>query len=265
MQTIKVYDDFSSEYDRFVNWPGRLELELPFLEKQLKATNAHRILDAACGTGMHAIALSVLGFEVVGADLSEKMIERAKINAKAANISVLFKTVGFGQLSSVFGKKSFDVVLCLGNSLPHLISATELEKALMDMAKCLKPGGTLIIQNRNFDAVMKTRQRWMEPQSAREGDSEWLFLRFYDFEPENLIRFNILTLKREGDSPWKQFTLSTLLRPILLEELQSGLKKSGFSRISHFGDLAGSPFNADLSGNLVVMAEILGKSSIRIA
>ena len=260
-----LYDDFSSDYDRFVNWPGRLELELPFLENQIKDAGAKRVLDAACGTGRHAIALAKLGFEVAGADLSEKMTERAEANAKSAGVSVQFKAVGFGELNAAFGRQSFDALLCLGNSLPHLLSADDLQKALVDFATVLKPGGLLIIQNRNFDAVMKTRQRWMEPQSAREGDAQWLFLRFYDFEPDGLINFNILTLKRQGEQGWQQSILSTPLRPILSGELQSGLEKAGFTGITLFGDLAGSPFNADSSGNLVIMAEILRKSSLHIA
>jgi glycine/sarcosine N-methyltransferase len=255
MQTKKFYDDFSSDYDRFVNWPSRLELELPFLEKQLKEANAHHVLDAACGTGMHAIALAKKGFTVSGADLSEKMIEWAKSNAKAAGISMQFKTAGFGKLNSAFGRQSFNAVLCLGNSLPHLLSAKALEKSLIDFAKCLKPGGLLIIQNRNFDAVMKKKQRWMEPQYARKGNSEWLILRFYDFEPDGLLNFNILTLKREGDTPWQQSILSTPLRPILAKELHIMLPALGFQSIEVFGDLTGSTFNAGSSGNLVVVAK----------
>lgn len=252
-----LYDAFSSDYDRFVNWPGRLEVELPFLQKQLNESNAHRVLDAACGTGMHAIALAKQGFQVAGADLSAKMIERSEANAKEAGVSVQFKAAGFGELSAAFGRQSFDALLCLGNSLPHLLSANDLQKALVDFANCLKPGGILILQNRNFDAVMKTRQRWMEPQSAHEGESEWLFLRFYDFITNALLNFNILTLRREDGQTWQQSILSTPLRPILSKELLSGLKKAGFQQVIPYGDMTGAPFHADLSGNLVIVAEIL--------
>ena len=30
-----MYDDFSEDYDRFVNWSGRLAYEMPFLEATL--------------------------------------------------------------------------------------------------------------------------------------------------------------------------------------------------------------------------------------
>lgn len=35
-----MYDEFSSDYDRFVNWPGRLAVEMPFVEAQLQAAAA---------------------------------------------------------------------------------------------------------------------------------------------------------------------------------------------------------------------------------
>jgi signal transduction histidine kinase len=31
-----MYDSFSADYDRFVDWPGRLAAELPFIERQLE-------------------------------------------------------------------------------------------------------------------------------------------------------------------------------------------------------------------------------------
>lgn len=255
-QTKKVYDDFSSDYDRFVNWPGRLELELPFIENQLGKSNAHRVLDAACGTGMHAIALAKMGFEMAGADLSNKMIQKAASNAKMAAIKVDFNTAGFGDLSCTFGKHKFDALLCLGNSLPHLLSKNELSRAIMDFADCLKPSGILIIQNRNFDAIMKTRQRWMEPQSAKEGNSEWLFLRFYDINPDGSITFNILNLHREESQSWDQTVLSTRLRPILAKDLRDDLTSTGFNSVEFFGDMVGSLFNEDSSSNLIAVAKI---------
>jgi len=195
-----MYDGFSADYDRFVDWPGRLAAELPFVERELRAAEAHRVLDAACGTGMHAIALAQRGFRLTGADLSAGMIERARANAAAAGVGVRFEVAGFGHLARVFdghtprsegtvGERSpgagaaFDALLCLGNSLPHVLTPEALEETLADFAACLRPGGLLLIQNRNFDAVLARGQRWMEPQSHREGESEWLFLRFYDFEP----------------------------------------------------------------------------------
>jgi 2-polyprenyl-3-methyl-5-hydroxy-6-metoxy-1,4-benzoquinol methylase len=251
------YDTFSSDYDRFVSWPGRLALEIPFLTDQLRAIGAKSVLDAACGTGMHTLALSQAGFDAAGADLSAGMIARAMENAQAAGLQISFKTAGFGELSAAFGPESFDALFCLGNSLPHLLTPELLSAALADFALVLKPGGLIIIQNRNFDSVMANHQRWMEPQSAREGQAEWLFQRFYDFEPDGQLTFNVVTLRREAEGVWTQSIRSTQLRPLLAAELQTSFRGAGFESITCYGDLAGSIFNSSSSGNLVITAQRL--------
>jgi len=250
-----MYDQFSQEYDRFVNWRNRLGFELPFLESTL--AGAGSVLDAACGTGMHAIALAQRGWQSAGADLSAAMIKVAKANAQAAGVQVRFEAAGFGLLAETFAaeQQPFDALLCLGNSLPHLLSRTELERGLADFAACLRPGGNLVLQNRNFDLVMAAQQRWMGPESHREGEAEWAFVRFYDFRPDGLIDFHILTLQRpDAASPWRQTLTTTQLRPLLQAELLEALAGAGFTQLASYGSLGGEPFDPGSSGNLVVVA-----------
>jgi ubiquinone/menaquinone biosynthesis C-methylase UbiE len=248
------YDNFSSDYDRFVSWQGRLALEIPFLTSQLREIGASNVLDAACGTGMHTIALAQAGFQTSGADLSAGMIARACEDVHTAGLEIPFKVAGFGELAAAYGTASFDALFCLGNSLPHLLTPQLLSATLADFALTLKPGGLVIIQNRNFDIVMANRQRWMEPQTAREGRTEWLFQRFYDFEPDGLLTFNIVSLRREGEGNWAQSIQSTQLRPLLSGELQTAFREAGFESIRCYGDLTGSAFNPESSGNLIIAA-----------
>jgi glycine/sarcosine N-methyltransferase len=254
-----MYDALSEDYDRFVNWQERLAYELPFLEQVLNSipTPEDRkpsLLDSACGTGMHTIALARRGYEVTGSDLSPKMIAQARQNAARAAVKVHFETVGFGEHTAMFGENRFDAVFCLGNSLPHLLTQEDVSRALRDFFNLLRTPGVLLIQNRNFDRVLQTRQREMEPQSFREGDREWIFIRFYDFLTDGLIRFNFLTLFRQGNQPWEQKWQSSLLRPLIAAELDKLLREAGFSSIKLLGNLAGETFDPDLSPNLVGVA-----------
>ena len=257
-----TYDDFSQDYDRFVNWDSRLAAEMPFLESLLsrigKTDNAPlSILDAACGTGMHAIELARRGYRAAGADLSPRMVEAARGNALKAGQDVPFKPAGFMNLQNAFNAENnfpFDALICFGNSLPHLTTRDGLKSALLDFAACLRPGGMLVLQNRNFDAVKAKRERWIGPQSHREGEREWLFLRFYDFDPDGLITFNIVRLKREGDSPWSQAVSTVRLYPLLQKDLLVLLKDCGFSLVECFGKMEDTPFDPLTSENLVVAA-----------
>jgi len=254
-----MYDKLASIYDYFVNWENRLAYELPFLEQQLLALGEDpsqiRVMDTACGTGHHAIALANLGFQVSGSDLFPEMVSLADANAKAAGKQVTFRTAGFGNISEIFRQQAeFDAVLCLGNSLPHVDSNEDLKKTLRDFKALLRSGGMLLLQMRNFDLVMGEKKRWMEPQAVKDGATEWLFLRFYDFETDGKIQFNILSLQRKANSPWQTQLTSTHLLPIYSEPLKAELGALGFKDIQFYGNLAAESYAADSSSDMVLIA-----------
>jgi len=259
MNDQMIYDHFSEDYDRFVNWEERLAYEIPFLTSELtgrkSGTNQKAsILDAACGTGGHLIALKDHGFDVAGADISAKMLEIAQANARAANVNLLLKQAGFGNLAEAFGSQVFDGLVCLGNSLPHVLDEASMIKALIDFKAVLRPGGKLIIQNRNFECVFQTHNRWMEPQTYREDGKTWIFSRFYDFDPDGLITFNIVILSDQGSHEFQQRVISTRLWPIKQTQLVKFLGNASFVDIQAYGDLRGSDFDEKKSENLVVTA-----------
>ena len=259
---MNTYDQFSTDYDRFVNWEERFTVEMPFLLAQLGTLKPVedrpiRVLDAACGTGMHAIRLAQEGFTAAGTDLSSEMVKLAQANAREARVNAVFKTAGFGEITDKLHKSPllpFDALLCLGNSLPHLTTPGAVRTALIDMAACLRPGGMLLLQNRNFDLVMQEKQRWLGTQSHREGDDEWLFLRFYDFEPDGLITFNIVNLQRQGHQPWQERISSIKLLPLKKDLLVDLLQTTGFTDITSFGAMSNQTFDPTSSGNLVITA-----------
>lgn len=254
---MPLYDEFSTDYDRFVDWETRLSSELPCFEGLFARYGVHRVLDVACGTGHHAIALAQRGYEVLGVDLSEPMIERARENAIRARLDVVFVLAGFGELAKKVSGE-FDAVICLGNSLPHLLSRQEFRHALDDMAAVLRQGGLLILQNRNYDRVLAEKQRFMPLEAHAEGDREWLFLRLVDFGPlesDGLpgLTFHMLTIHRQNEK-WACHVSSAKQRPILSAELANILPKVGFGEANFYGDYCLTPFHPQKSSDLIVVA-----------
>lgn len=253
-----MYQHLAPVYDYFVNWKSRLAYELPFLIEEISrlSENPHelKLLDAACGTGRHAIALANEGFQMSGADLFPEMVSQAQANAFAADQNLNLKTVGFGNMFKAFNRDQFDAVLCLGNSLPHVQSQTELAQALADFAALVKPGGIMILQSRNFDRIVKYKLRWMDPQAVDESNKHYIFYRFYDFLPNGLIQFNILTLSRGVSQDWQQEMVATLLYPIQSEQLLEEITKVGFEKVRFYGNMAGDSFDPETSSDLVVVA-----------
>src|SRR5512135_2913244 len=111
------------------DWHSRLAFELPFLERTLQRHLAHSVLDSACGTGWHAIALAQRGYAVAGRDASAEMITRARANAAHAGLTIPFVTAPFESLPAGL-PAPFDALLCLGNSFPHVLTEAAARASL---------------------------------------------------------------------------------------------------------------------------------------
>ena len=252
MSHLDLWETLSGEYDRFVNWEQRLAREMPFLHTVLSEHGARRVLDVASGTGHHGIALAERGYDVVGTDISAGMVHRARENAEAAGAAVSFVQASFGELREVV-EGPFDALLCLGNSLPSLLSEEALGAALADMAQVLVPGGLIVIQDLNYDRIWPRRERFMPLVTHRQGEEEWLFLRVLDFH-EQTLTFNMIIFRKQSQK-WEYDVRSTELRPIFKDELEKHLLHAGFAAKQSCGDYAAHPYERDTSGDLIVVAQ----------
>jgi glycine/sarcosine N-methyltransferase len=252
MDGQEFYDALGHDYDLMVSWEERLKREEAFFSRVFDERGVRRVLDAACGTGMHAIAFSRMGRECTGADLSPVMIEKARQNARDAGATVRFEVGGFGTLKARIGE-SFDAVTCLGNSLPHLLDDGSLRACLDDFAALVKPGGIVVIQNRNYDRVLRERRRFMPLSSRREGEGDTLFLRFTEFGDGESIQFTIVTLKKRAGE-WSQAVQTTPLRALRRGTLESELVRAGFSSVQVYGSYALAGFDAPGAADLVALA-----------
>jgi glycine/sarcosine N-methyltransferase len=251
------YDGLGEDYDLMVAWEDRLAREESFFSRLFGECGARRVLDAACGTGMHVIAFARAGYDSTGADLSPVMVEKARRNAREAGVTARFEVAGFGGLQARVGGR-FDAVTCVGNSLPHLLDASSLRACLADFASLLVPGGILVIQNRNYDRLLAERQRFMPPVARGDGEGETIFLRITEYPPAgaaaaDAIDFTVVTLKRHAGA-WTMNARNTPLRALRRSTLESELVAAGFSAVRAYGSYAFADFDPSKSGDLVIVA-----------
>ena len=98
---------------------------------------AREILDIGSGTGFLSIMLAEIGYRVVGLDLSEEMIGRARKKARNRGVEVEFKPGDAENLP--FGTGSFDALV----NRAVLWTLPDPKKALAEWRRVLKPGGRL--------------------------------------------------------------------------------------------------------------------------
>jgi len=248
----EFYDELGDRYDVMVAWEERLSREAEFFRRLFDAHGVSRVLDAACGTGMHAIAFARQGRRCAAADVSPAMIDRARENARRADVEVDLRVAGFGELARSF-EGGFDAVTCLGNSLPHLLEDEGLAKALADFAAVLAPGGIVVIQNRNYDRLPASGGRSVHLNARQEADGETLFVRMTEPRGGENLDFTILTLKKRGGA-WRHTLQTTPLRAISRDTMERALGAAGFQSVEVYGDYSRAAFGAPGTGDLVAIA-----------
>lgn len=244
---MDFYESLAPDYDRMTRTRERFQTEEALLRAFIDPARHKNALDLACGTGLHAITLARMGLSVTAVDNSAAMLRKARANADETGSRIEWAETSM-ENAHPFLNRSFDAILCLGNSLPHLLTPEARQKAFEGFGRLTAPGGILLLQLLNYSRVLERRERVVAVN--REGGRE--FVRFYDFE-EKLLTFNLLTID-EQQGRLSHELRSTLLYPLEWRETLERISPLGLERPKVYGGLDRSPFDPKSSKNLVVAA-----------
>lgn len=239
------YDALADQYDGMTQFSARLDAQRRILEDLLLRYPARRAVDMGCGTGVHTIALAQLGVDVTGVDVSEGMLGKARMHAAETGVQIDFR---LGDFLTDIGTGVVQLVLCLGNSLPHLDSHDALTKALEHWRALCAEGGHVVIQLLNYRRVLARRERIVNIR--RDGPET--IVRFYDFI-DGALQFNILTI-REAESGITHDLRSTRLMPFLDTDIATAARNAGFHSVGEFGSLRLDPHTDESTDLVVVLA-----------
>jgi SAM-dependent methyltransferase len=240
----QFYDEFAGLYDRLVSLENRKTRELPFWTKLINGFPIKKILDISCGTGHHAVIFKEMGLNVDAMDLSWPMLARARENAAAGHLSIDFKQGDFHKIGETY-PGSYDAIVCLGNSLPHVKGDDEVGRVLQEVAAHVVPSGLFVLEMRNYDFLMANRPRFF-PLSVRDDVG---FIYVLDYHPDEIV-FNILYINtKTGEFK----TFQTPYYPLYFDVLKKLLGRSGFEVIQTWEDYSGSSFIFEKSQRLVIV------------
>jgi SAM-dependent methyltransferase len=249
----RFYDELGEGYERMINWKARIEREGAFFRDLFEERGTQSVLDVGCGTGHHAIEFARWGLSAAGCDISAEMLRLAERNASEAGVIVDFFEAGFADVDKKAGNQKFDAAICIGNSLPHLLSQRELDSAMRSIKRILSPGGVFVSQIRNYARILRDDLRFMPPTSAEHGGKEYVFFRMLDINGPESIDFNIIRLVRESKK-WTHSVQTTRLRPILKTHMTSALERAGFKKTRHYADYSLTRFGINKTLDLITVA-----------
>ncbi len=196
-------ESFVDKWDELIDWEARAESEGRFFIDMLKARNKTRILDVATGTGFHSIQLLKAGFDVVSADGSAEMLTKAFENARKRGLMLKTAHADWRWLNRDINGK-FDAVICLGNSFTHLFKESDRRRALAEFYAALKHDGILILDQRNYDAILdvgfKSKHKYYYCGDQVVAEPEYIddsLARFrYSFPDDSVFHLNMFPLRK---------------------------------------------------------------------
>ena len=138
-RTERVYSVLARVYDGFFDWalgPGRR-----YAVKRLAVAPGDRVLEVGVGTGL-SLPVYPSGAEVIGIDISEPMLERARARLDALGRQDVFLQ-RMDASAMAYPDEHFDRLLA-----PYVISVVaDPAKVLHEMVRVCRPGGTIIVVN----------------------------------------------------------------------------------------------------------------------
>lgn len=122
-----------------------------------------KVLEIACHVGTTAISIAKqFGCEVVGVDLDEEALEKARSNIAENEVADLVKVQKADATELPFEDNSFDIVL--NESILTLLPNEAKQKAIQEYLRILKPNGLLL----THDVLLNTAESETLLEQLRE-------------------------------------------------------------------------------------------------
>jgi SAM-dependent methyltransferase len=218
------------------------------------------VLEVACGTGRLALPIARAGYRVVGADVSEPMLARARLRAGTLVDPGLltFVSAGMANAHTIEGGPFGVVIMALG-ALSHLPTQELQRDALRSAHQALDPRGVLLI-----DVLHASPARLQELDGGIGVDGRWdsesagtveRFSTHAVFPASQTIDTRIWFDITSKEGALRRVSTSMTQRYVSPGELRLMLTEAGFQDMMFYGGYELEPFD-DTSDRLIVAAEM---------
>ncbi|MEE8390983.1 MAG: class I SAM-dependent methyltransferase [Anaerolineae bacterium] len=227
-------------------WDDRL---IAFIVHLLNLKPGDRLLDLACGSGVHALRFAQQGIEVVGLDISPSLVRYCAEQAAAEGLDNV--TFVEGDMRALTYQSEFDALVILSTSFGFFDDENN-QRVLNGIAWALEPDGQVLLQLQDpttFAGKRQSRCHWRERPEGIYWTEAW-------FDPATCISHGVFRFT-DNDGVTHEWDNHERVRLYTLPELHRMFGLAGLEISDAYGDILLSPvpYSPDNHREMIVVGK----------
>lgn len=249
---MEAYTGFARVYDLFMDNVPYAEWSqyLAGLLQEHGITDG-LVLDLGCGTGKMTRLLAQAGYDMIGADNSEEMLQAAReADGGAQDILYLLQDMREFEL---YGTVRAVVSIC--DSINYILEEEELLQVFRLVNNYLDPGGIFIF---DMNTLYKYRELLGETVICENRDEgSFIWENFYEEEGQT-NQYDLTFFIREEDMRYRKYEETHVQRGYGTQQVESLLRQAGLKVLAVYDAYTKDPVKED-SGRVCFVAREQGK------
>lgn len=264
---MEIYQDFARVYDELMDntpyeqWAERLDglirkygVSKPERDAEgLLDSERNLVVDLGCGTGTLAEIMYRKGYDMIGVDFSDSMLNIAMEKKERSGAEILYLQQDMRELELY---STVGTVFSVCDSLNYILEEEELVQVFSLVNNYLFPGGIFIF---DFNTDYKYREVIGNTTIAENRrDCSFIWDNFYDSE-EEINEYDLTVFVREEGEIFRRFTETHFQRGYTLGQMAGLIKQAGMSVVEAMDADTGEAVT-EKSERIYVVARECGKS-----
>lgn len=253
---MDVYAGFAVVYDMFMDdvpyeeWCQRI---VELLKEY--GVNEGLVLDLGCGTGTLTELLAEAGYDMIGVDVSEEMLELASEKRAKSGHDILYLLQDMREFE-LYGTVRAVVSVC--DSINYITEEADLLQVFRLVNNYLDPGGIFLF---DMNTVYKYETLLAEntiAENRKEGSFIWE--NYYDFE-EKLNQYDLTLFIRQENGFYQKYEETHFQRAYSVDQILSLIREAGMEILRVCDAATGQEMKEDTERVHVIVREH-GKSML---
>ena len=216
------YTSFAQVYDMFmdnVDYPAWSKYLIQLLKEYQVEDGL--VLDLGCGTGNMTELLAKEGYDMIGVDNSEDMLEIASEKRAESGLNILYLLQDMREFE-LYG--TVRAVICLCDSLNYLLKEDDLLTTFKLVNNYLDPNGLFIF---DFNTVYKYETVIGDSTIAENReDCSFIWENYYTAE-DQINEYDLTIFVKQQKDLFRKFTETHLQRGYTMEAMKRLVEQSG--------------------------------------